>query len=228
MELLSTIPLSSYIIATNSKDIRPWKGWADDHWHFSRVDQIPATEWRTDLYGVGVLLEVSRFFVVLCALVFFVFFGFAEEVWKSYSHVVEPVRRGIAWSRKACPRSKLPCASSAPFTEKGSPIRPEAIRHKLPFIHDLMTSFSPNMSLYNFGVDSSPTTLAEKQEAYLSTESMTDAVSLPCTLSPHYQNLPHGPTPPPPALTRLASTQIDVRSSAESWTFDRPSSDNIV
>src|ERR1700683_1533935 len=60
IELLFTIPMSSFIIGANVPIMHPWKGWADDHYHFSRVDQIPAVLWRMD--GAGAIsLEMSRF-----------------------------------------------------------------------------------------------------------------------------------------------------------------------
>src|SRR6202020_636000 len=91
-ELLFTIPVCSFDIAVNARHISPWKGWADDHYDFSRVDQIPAVLWRMDK-PEAIALEISRFLLILCALIFFGLFGFEARklYWNALVTLVEPV-----------------------------------------------------------------------------------------------------------------------------------------
>lgn len=50
---------------------------------FSRVDQFPAILWRSNAIQEG-SLEASRWLVVALAIVFFAFFGFADEALRNY------------------------------------------------------------------------------------------------------------------------------------------------
>lgn len=85
IELLGTIPLASYSIYLNvtTNQIQEWKGWADTHSNFSRVQQIPAVLWRLNRQEM-ISVELSRWLLVLCAFIFFFFFGFADEARKHY------------------------------------------------------------------------------------------------------------------------------------------------
>ncbi|TDL26939.1 STE3-domain-containing protein [Rickenella mellea] len=84
-ELLCTTPLATYALYSNltSGSMAPYKGWADTHFNYSRVDQVPSVLWRSD-HQFLVDVELSRWLVVVCALVFFMFFGFADEALRHY------------------------------------------------------------------------------------------------------------------------------------------------
>jgi pheromone a factor receptor len=94
IELLVNTPISVYGIYLNLKSgtIQPWKGWADTHFQYSLVVQYPSALWRSD-YPVVVSLELSRWSIIFCAFVFFVFFGFAEEARRHYRLVYWAVAR---------------------------------------------------------------------------------------------------------------------------------------
>ncbi|KAG6836055.1 hypothetical protein H0H93_011913 [Arthromyces matolae] len=99
IETSLTVPFGLWALYENSVvgGVYPWKGWADTHSNFSRVEQIPSLIWRAN----GVLvrnLEMNRFLTCLCAIVFFAFFGFAEEARKHYRLGVQSVakRMGIS------------------------------------------------------------------------------------------------------------------------------------
>jgi pheromone a factor receptor len=85
IDLLLTIPFAAFTIYGDLKygKLAPWISWEDTHSGFSRVDEIPAQLWRSDPLP-QFLLEFSRWAVVACALVFFAFFGFADEAFKHY------------------------------------------------------------------------------------------------------------------------------------------------
>jgi len=86
LEILGTVPLGIYFLANAKGGIIPWKSWADTHSNYSRVVQTPAFEWKNDP-GSVVGLEVFRWTFVLCAFVFFGFFGFALEA-RNHYHLV--------------------------------------------------------------------------------------------------------------------------------------------
>lgn len=85
VELLCTTPMSiwSIVLTLRSGPLQPWKGFADAHFHYSQVFQVPAIEWRAD-HNQAVSLELFRWSLPFCALVFFGFFGFADEARKHY------------------------------------------------------------------------------------------------------------------------------------------------
>ncbi|KAA1466859.1 STE3-domain-containing protein [Dentipellis sp. KUC8613] len=84
-DVLFTVPISAYGIYLNAtaNSMSPWRGWADAHFDYSNVDQIPAAIWRTN-YSNELSIELSRWAVPFSAFVFFGFFGFALEARKNY------------------------------------------------------------------------------------------------------------------------------------------------
>lgn len=85
VELLFNTPISAYGLYLNATTttIYPWKSWADTHFDFYIIDVFPAALWRSNSIQV-VTLELSRWTLVFCALVFFAFFGFADEARRQY------------------------------------------------------------------------------------------------------------------------------------------------
>jgi pheromone a factor receptor len=84
-EIVFTIPISTYALYLNitSKPIYRWVSWSDTHLDFYRVATFPAVLWRSNPLAVTPL-ELNRWSIILCAVVFFAFFGFAEEAQKNY------------------------------------------------------------------------------------------------------------------------------------------------
>ena len=85
-EVMFTTPLAifSMVINATSAPIEPWISWENTHYHFSRVGQVPAVIWRSDnLVVVG--LTLTKWSSVICAFIFFIFFGFATEARRNYS-----------------------------------------------------------------------------------------------------------------------------------------------
>jgi pheromone a factor receptor len=83
LDLVFTVPLATWAIvgALLSAEVEPWISWADTHWEYSSVFQFPRVE-LDQLALVG--LETTRWSAVLCAFVFFGFFGFSDEAKKNY------------------------------------------------------------------------------------------------------------------------------------------------
>ncbi|KAJ4486647.1 pheromone receptor [Lentinula edodes] len=98
-EILCTIPLSCWSIYLNvtSQPIQPWKGWDDTHSDFSRVGQYPSVIWHLNK-GTAISLETSRWFVIFCSMVFFAYFGFADEARKNYRAAIDSVAKRVGLS----------------------------------------------------------------------------------------------------------------------------------
>jgi len=91
-----TIPLATWSIIANatSSEVHPYVSWEYAHWGYSRVFQFPRVQLEQDpimLY----LLETTRWAAVLCAFVFFGFFGFADEARKNYSALASTVTKRL-------------------------------------------------------------------------------------------------------------------------------------
>ncbi|TDL26938.1 fungal pheromone STE3G-protein-coupled receptor [Rickenella mellea] len=84
-ELLCTTPVAAWATYQNltAEPLVPYKGWADVHFNFSRVVQVPSALWRSD-HGAVVSFELTRWLLVVCAFTFFAFFGFADEARRQY------------------------------------------------------------------------------------------------------------------------------------------------
>jgi pheromone a factor receptor len=99
IEMLCTIPLGIYVIYLNAtaQPVFPWISWADTHSDFSRVEQIASVFWRMDNPTV-LSLELSRWLLVVCAFIFFAFFGFADEARKNYRLAYVSVAKRVGLS----------------------------------------------------------------------------------------------------------------------------------
>ncbi|KAJ7874131.1 pheromone A receptor-domain-containing protein [Mycena leptocephala] len=84
-DLLLAVPLASFVLYSNVAVIglNPWVSWVDTQSNFSRVVQVPGIHWRADPYNAA-SVETLRWATVACALLFFAYFGFADEVIKNY------------------------------------------------------------------------------------------------------------------------------------------------
>jgi pheromone a factor receptor len=100
-DICCTTPLSISVIVLNatSGPLHPWRGWSDTHFDFSRVGQIPAAFWHAD-HMVVVSLELSRWLVPACAIVFFMFFGLAHEARGHYHRTYLTIARVFGLSRE--------------------------------------------------------------------------------------------------------------------------------
>ncbi|PPR07984.1 hypothetical protein CVT24_002696 [Panaeolus cyanescens] len=103
VDVLCTVPLatwSAYMDYGANKTPVAKFTWASTHAGFSRVDQIPAIYWR-NVHESSFALELSRWLFVVCAIVFFGFFGFADEARKHYRLYASSVAKRVGvttWS----------------------------------------------------------------------------------------------------------------------------------
>ncbi|KAF5353484.1 hypothetical protein D9756_007950 [Leucocoprinus leucothites] len=96
-DLLFIMPLATFVIWLNatSSPLQPWIGWDDTHFDYSRVGQYPAILWRRQP-RVLAAMEFNRWVVPVCALVFFAFFGVAEEARKNYILAFRKLRNFVS------------------------------------------------------------------------------------------------------------------------------------
>jgi hypothetical protein len=88
IEAILTTPLAGLLLIVNVKSgLRPWISWEDTHSNFNRADQFPAGMWRGT--PVGWEIEFSRWVYIICAVLFFSFFGFAEEARFHYRLIIK-------------------------------------------------------------------------------------------------------------------------------------------
>lgn len=92
VEILCTTPIAAYGIYLNAtlSPIQPWKGLADAHYNYSHIGHYPSVVWRSNHYN-AIAMELTRWSLVFCALVFFGFFGFADEARKNYRKLYHAV-----------------------------------------------------------------------------------------------------------------------------------------
>ncbi|KAH9484589.1 Pheromone B alpha 3 receptor [Psilocybe cubensis] len=83
VDIIFTVPLSAYNLSNDVRHIRPWVSWADTKWGFSNVYTVPSVIWRSNPTTLRVI-EINRWVVVLCAFVFFGFFGFTAQSREGY------------------------------------------------------------------------------------------------------------------------------------------------
>ncbi|KAI0698257.1 pheromone A receptor-domain-containing protein [Cytidiella melzeri] len=91
LEMSCTIPVSVYsvYIITEGFTIAPWISWADTHYNFSFVEQVPAIAWRSNTHEM-ISMEMSRWVYPCASLLFFALFGFADEARRHY-------RKAFSW-----------------------------------------------------------------------------------------------------------------------------------
>ena len=104
-DIVFTTSLATFMMWLNATatPIGPWRSWADTHFDFGRVEEFPSLFWRSDHLTV-VAMEFSRWVGPLCSLIFFAFFGFADEARKNY-------RNAFWWLAKQCGYHSPPTSS---------------------------------------------------------------------------------------------------------------------
>ncbi|KAH9911223.1 fungal pheromone STE3G-protein-coupled receptor [Fomitopsis serialis] len=101
-ELLFTIPISGYAIYLNATTLsmEPWISWSYVHYQFSRVEQVPSVVWRSDR-SLVVALELGQWLNPLCALIFFAYFGIAEEARRHYKEAFWFIACRLGYSQRS-------------------------------------------------------------------------------------------------------------------------------
>ncbi|KAJ7085486.1 pheromone receptor Rcb3 B45 [Mycena belliarum] len=120
IELVCNTPISSYGLYLNvtQSPIQPWISWANTHFDFFTIEQVPAIFWRANHNSV-VAIELSRWSQIFCAFLFFGFFGFAAEARKHYRLAFWAVATRCGVQRPA--DGKLPIALPWSKTKSSTP-----------------------------------------------------------------------------------------------------------
>lgn len=96
IDILCTVPLGVWgLYSQMTLDVVvPWPGWKEVHSTPFLVNQIPAALWRSD-HNTVTALELTRWSSVMCAIIFFMFFGFADEAKRNYSSAFKSVAKRV-------------------------------------------------------------------------------------------------------------------------------------
>ncbi|KAI0246665.1 GPCR fungal pheromone mating factor [Lactifluus subvellereus] len=98
IEMLGTVPLAVFVLAHDLHfGFHPWVSWADVHSNYSHIHQYPNIYWKNNSEMV-VGNEFFRWSLVLCAFVFFAFFGFADEARQNYRRLYRSLASRIGSS----------------------------------------------------------------------------------------------------------------------------------
>lgn len=97
-EILCTTSIACYALYLNlSSPLEPYISWENVHVGFSRVDQYPALEWKSvPVWNSS--LELTRWGPIICAFIFFAFFGFADEARKNYRSAFDSVAKRVGYT----------------------------------------------------------------------------------------------------------------------------------
>ena len=174
IEVLCTIPLACYAIYTNltTSPVAAYVSWDYAHANFGVVEQLPSVVWKADPMVVTGI-ELNRWFIVFCAVVFFAFFGFADEARRNYRLAYVSVAKRVGLSTGSISANgtwtaneyvTLKCnltraASHGPYSfdstnpdmsyNNRSATTPIIITHQRK--RDSLASFSSRMSLPDYG-----------------------------------------------------------------------------
>lgn len=98
IEILCTLPLTIWLITFQlSQPIYEWKGLGDMHLGFSRIEQYPAVQWLTwPFQPTGIV--ATPWLVITCGIVFFAFFGLAEEARTHYRMALTTVAKKLGYT----------------------------------------------------------------------------------------------------------------------------------
>ncbi|KAF8553269.1 STE3-domain-containing protein [Imleria badia] len=155
IEILCTVPLASFGIYLNlaTTPVQPYVNWANAHNELSVIFQVPSEMWRATTVST-VSSELSRWLVVVCAVVFFAFFGFADEARRNYRLAYASVAKRVGLSTGSI-------SATGTWTANGtnpnmscnghSATMPVFITQQSEKKRDSLASFSSRMSLPDYG-----------------------------------------------------------------------------
>ncbi|KAL1730150.1 pheromone B alpha 2 receptor [Schizophyllum commune] len=114
-EMMCTTPMGVFVIILNAKatPVSPYVSWAVTHYGYGRIDQVPAIIWRSNRLLVA-SYELTRWSSPAIALIFFFYFGFAQEARRNYAAAWGWVRRVVGLPERvpSLPTTKKPFPSS--------------------------------------------------------------------------------------------------------------------
>ncbi|KAI0830080.1 putative fungal pheromone GPCR, STE3-type [Trametes gibbosa] len=130
IDMACNVPLTVLNMYINNDGVQmsPWVSWANTHYNFSHVEQIPSILWRSNRAFV-VSAELGRWIFPCCALIFFGLFGFAEEARKHYSATFWSIANRFGYKK---PERTCPTKQSIPSFVRASDFNKSADNDVLP------------------------------------------------------------------------------------------------
>ncbi|KAI9571967.1 STE3-domain-containing protein [Boletus coccyginus] len=155
IEILCTVPLASYSVYLNlaASPLQAYVSWDYAHAEFNVVDQVPAAVWQADPTFL-VSIELTRWFVVICAVVFFAFFGFADEARRNYrlAYVSVAKRVGLSTGSFSATGTWSPDETNPDMSYNSrSATIPVFVTHQMEEKRDSVASYSSRVSLQDCG-----------------------------------------------------------------------------
>ncbi|KAJ8075726.1 a-factor receptor [Marasmius tenuissimus] len=154
VDVIVTIPLALFVIINDAKlGVNPWISWEDTHMNFGRVNQFPALFWKSDQTQY-VALEISRWAAVMCSLIFFAFFGFADEARKNYRAAITSVQKRVGITSSGSMGTTLTgSGTEKSMTASGHSGLPVFVKRETRIRRDSLDSFTDVASVSSSGKD---------------------------------------------------------------------------
>jgi len=148
----ASLYLNIHAFGSTESLINPWISWKSVHANFSYVGQFPAIEWKLRPIGI-ITLELSRWSSVICAFIFFAFFGFAQEARKNYRLALHSVAKRVGYTTLGFQSGvSSSFGSGQPNTSTiGRSTIPVFISRETTSKRDSYASFSTNLTLGDVG-----------------------------------------------------------------------------
>ncbi|KAL0568016.1 a-factor receptor [Marasmius crinis-equi] len=155
IDILITLPFSLWSLFANIQiGVMPWVSWEDTHFGFSIPDLVPALIWKTNRQ-FNVSIEITRWSPVLCAFLFFGFFGFADEAKKNYRAAVTSIQKRVGITSSGFLGSTLmgSTASKSMTSSGNSNVLPVYIQRETQRKRDSIDTFTDVGSISESGKD---------------------------------------------------------------------------
>lgn len=141
-----TVPYATWgIVNVALGDVRPWVSWADTHWGYDRVFQYPRVLWEQEPV-VAWSLELFRWGAVICAFIFFGFFGFADEARKHYRLAASTVTKRLGYTMFIESMTSSGITMKSTTSSKTCVSLPVFITKQVESKRDTIDSFSDKLS----------------------------------------------------------------------------------
>ena len=113
-----TVPLATSVIVMNARSgVHRWVSWDDTHSEYSHIYRFPRVAFD-QIPFLTAELAITQWGPVLCAFVFFGFFGFADEAMKNYRLLASTVAKRLGCKRVSPnPPPGQPPAANFPMDE---------------------------------------------------------------------------------------------------------------
>ncbi|KAN0080234.1 Pheromone A receptor domain containing protein [Tylopilus felleus] len=172
IEVVCTVPLAcwSIYLNTSTQPVEPYVSWQYAHAEMGVIDQVPAVLWRATPIST-MSIELTRWFLVLCAVIFFAFFGFADEARKNYRLAYTSIAKRVGLSTGSM-------SATGTYTANGY-VKPNFDFTAPELTKCLLISTNPDMS-YNGGTATMPVFITHQSEKKRdSLASFSSRMSLP-------------------------------------------------